>query len=107
MTALEYVSQQTARVPEQFVSEQTARVPKQFVSQQTARVPEEFVSEPTARVPEEFVSIQEFVAQYDFNTERLERVVLDLEEASRLGQVQYQGCPNFSGTGGTVCNVSY
>jgi hypothetical protein len=36
---------------------------------------------------EEFVSIQEFVAQYDFSTEGLERVVLDLEEAGRMAQV--------------------
>jgi hypothetical protein len=36
---------------------------------------------------EEFVSIQDFVAHYDFSTEGLERVVLDLEEAGRMEQV--------------------
>jgi hypothetical protein len=33
------------------------------------------------------LSIQEFVAQYNFNTEGLERVVFELEEAGRLHQV--------------------
>ncbi len=33
------------------------------------------------------LSIQEFVAQYNFNTEGLERVVFELEEAGRLDQV--------------------
>jgi hypothetical protein len=33
------------------------------------------------------LSIQDFVAQYNFNTEGLERVVFELEEAGRLDQV--------------------
>ena len=38
---------------------------------------------------EDCVSIHEFVEQYDFSTERLERVVFELEEAGRLNQVVY------------------
>ncbi len=36
----------------------------------------------------ENLSIQDFVDQYHFNPERLERVVLELEEENRLNQVE-------------------
>jgi len=37
------------------------------------------------------VSIQEFVAEYHFNTERFERVVFELEEAERQNEVPHTG----------------